>query len=80
MSSTLPLPEVDVSRCTFCGLCVAACPCQSVRLESQGPVFSCPESCAGIAGSDNCCSCDEVCPTRAITRAFQIISAFSDEE
>jgi len=76
MNTTWALPQVDESRCTLCGLCVEACPCHVIELGEQGPVFACPESCpchcTGREAPDCSCLCEEVCPTGAITCAFEI--------
>ena len=77
MDTTCALPQVDETRCTLCGLCVEACPCQAVKLGEQGPVFTCPESCPHRSTCDEApdcsCLCEEVCPTGAITCAFEIV-------
>ena len=72
MDTKWTLPQVDDSRCTLCGLCVKVCSCQAVKLGERGPVFACHHACA-----DDCnywCLCEEVCPTGAITCAFEIVS------
>jgi formate hydrogenlyase subunit 6/NADH:ubiquinone oxidoreductase subunit I len=77
MDKTWALPQVDETLCTLCGLCVEACPCQAVELGEQGPVFTCPESCPHTptcAETLECsCLCEEVCPTGAISCAFEIV-------
>jgi len=56
---------------------VEACPCQAVELGERGPVFTCPEACshqftcAEVFGCN--CLCEEVCPTGAISCAFEIV-------
>jgi len=76
-NTTWAQPQVDETRCTLCGLCVEACPCQAVELGEQGPIFSCPEVCVclriGDGASDCCCLCEEVCSSGAITCAFGIV-------
>jgi formate hydrogenlyase subunit 6/NADH:ubiquinone oxidoreductase subunit I len=77
MNTTWALPQVDETRCTLCGLCVGACPCYAIELREQGPVFTCPEACpghcTGTETPDCSCLCEEVCPTGAITCAFEIV-------
>ncbi|HHN93759.1 MAG TPA: hypothetical protein ENK17_03245 [Anaerolineae bacterium] len=65
-------PQVDLSRCTHCGLCVLACPCDAVTLKEWGPFFACSTACT--TAHDCCCLCEDVCPTGAITWAFEIVS------
>lgn len=77
MNSMWALPEVDATRCTLCGLCVRACPCQAVKLGKQGPVFSCPEVCDSTGEADDWCICEEVCPTGALACAFEIIGRYA---
>jgi ferredoxin len=71
------MPQFDETRCTLCGLCVEACPCQAVEQTEQGLIFSCPEACplpsGGAEARDCLCLCEEVCPTGAITCALEIV-------
>jgi formate hydrogenlyase subunit 6/NADH:ubiquinone oxidoreductase subunit I len=75
--NTYALPQVDETRCTLCGLCMEACPCHAVKLGEQELIFSCPESCphtsTGDEALDCSCLCEEVCPTGAISCAFEIV-------
>jgi len=72
-------PQVDESLCTLCGLCVEACPCGAVTLGETGPIFTCPKDTCELSvcaeDDSGCCFylCEEVCPTRAITCAFEIV-------
>ncbi len=77
MNRTWALPQVDETRCTLCGLCVEACPCHAVELGERGPIFTCPEACRRTCTETFacCCLCEEVCPTGAITCAFEIVGA-----
>ncbi len=80
MNRTWALPQVDETRCTLCGLCVEACSCQAVQLGERGPIFACPEACLRTRAEacDCCCLCEEVCPTSAITCAFEIVGSGQD--
>ena len=59
------LPQVDITRCTGCGRCVAACPFRLFTLEVEGyrkhAVLAAPEACIG------CLLCIEACPVKALT-------------
>ena len=69
------LPQVDESLCTLCGLCVEACGCNAVTLGERGPVFGCADACdAWAKGCSSCCSCEDVCPTGAISCGFSIVT------
>ena len=73
------LPHVEYSLCNRCGLCVEACPCGAIVMGERGPIFSCDrDSDQGKACTEHgagCCLylCEEVCPTGAITCAFEIV-------
>ncbi len=77
MNTTCVLPQVDETRCTLCGLCAEACPCRAIELGEQGLVFACPEACphpsTGDEAPDCSCLCEEVCPSGAISCAFEIV-------
>ena len=78
MKKTWTLPQVDETLCNLCGLCVDACSCHAVKLGERGPIFDCPEECAVTEGPEVCCLCEEVCPTGAITCAFEIVLETGD--
>ena len=69
------LPQFDAMLCTQCGLCAEACRCGSIEMAATGPVFHCPDVCsyehADTVACD--CLCEEVCPTGAISCAFDIV-------
>ena len=77
MNTTWGSPQIDETRCTLCGLCVEACTCHAIEMGEHGPVFACPEACPhhcpGTETPDCRCLCEEVCPTGAITCAFEIV-------
>lgn len=73
-----PLPEVDESRCTLCGLCVRACPCGAIELGERGPIFRCGDTCLHSATCvcvTHCLfPCEAVCATGAISCTFEIVA------
>jgi ferredoxin len=75
MDMAWALPQVDENLCTLCGLCVEACPCQAVKLEEERLVFTCQTACrCDDVEACNCWNlCEEICPTGAITCAFEIV-------
>ncbi len=57
---SIPVPEVDVKKCTFCGRCAEICAFNAlVVLKENVMVF--PELCHGCGG------CAYLCPEKAIT-------------
>jgi len=79
MNRALALPQVDESLCTLCELCVQACPCLAIELGERGPVFACPDVCFRVRACNCTCLCEEVCPTGAISCAFEIVLGNSQE-
>ena len=67
----IPVPEVDESKCTACGLCSKICQFKSIAaLADKILIF--PELCHGCGG------CKEVCPEDAISeisRAVGVVEA-----
>ncbi len=61
------LPEIDLERCTRCGLCVEHCPVEAVELQAVGPVIVRPLACT------YCARCEDVCPVEAIRCPFEIV-------
>ncbi len=57
---SIPVPEVDESKCTGCGLCAKICQYKAIA-SLPGKVLVFPELCHGCGG------CTEVCPENAIT-------------
>lgn len=52
-------PEVDVDKCTGCGVCVPTCPDAAISLEEGSPVRD-VERCIF------CCACIRACPEQAL--------------
>jgi formate hydrogenlyase subunit 6/NADH:ubiquinone oxidoreductase subunit I len=77
METTVPLPRVDLTLCTRCGLCAEACPCGAIEMTKDGPVFHCGQHChhGGECpnGGDCWCVCQEACPEGAIDCPFEIV-------
>ena len=62
----VPLPEIDDSLCTYCGICARDCEFNAlVVLKDRVMVF--PELCHG------CGVCSYVCPEKAISEGKKII-------
>jgi len=74
----VPVPIIDLSRCTGCALCVKACPAGALAMHAGGAYVVRPEACqyTGL--------CEQICPEQAITRLFEIIlqdtSSVTDED
>ncbi len=67
MLGTNFLPIIDATKCTGCGLCVAACPNQVLLMQTSLPVLAKPAAC------DYSSVCQEVCPTGAVSLSFEIV-------
>ena len=62
------LPEIDVSLCTGCRLCVERCPTHAVEMAAdQRPNIVRPADCV------YCGLCEEMCPVGAIALAYEIV-------
>jgi MinD superfamily P-loop ATPase len=59
---TLPVPQVDPSRCDGCGMCAEACAFHAIAVLG-GQVLVFPSLCHG------CGNCVRVCPQHALTEA-----------
>jgi formate hydrogenlyase subunit 6/NADH:ubiquinone oxidoreductase subunit I len=60
------LPDIDMERCTGCGLCVDYCPTEAVELINARPRIARPDDCA------YCGLCEDTCPQGAISLAYEI--------
>jgi ferredoxin len=65
--TNMPIPNIDIDRCTGCGLCVLACPSNALMMKDGVAIVGNPNACT-YAGH-----CERICPEQAISRPFQII-------
>lgn len=63
------VPEIDLTVCTGCGLCVDLCPPQAVDLVNGQAVITRPAQCTF------CEICESYCPVGAIGRPFLVMLA-----
>jgi ferredoxin len=63
---TIVLPQINMQRCTSCGLCAEVCPTRAVELVRNRPVIVRPDDCT------YCEVCESYCPEGAIERPFTI--------
>jgi len=61
------LPEINLSLCNQCGVCVEQCPTGAVEMGSEGPFIARPSAC------NYCATCDAICPQGAITCSYEIV-------
>jgi MinD superfamily P-loop ATPase len=60
------LPEVDETRCTFCGRCAEVCQFHAIAVIGQNTLVF-PELCHG------CGSCTLICPENAISESLNVM-------
>ena len=61
------LPEINLSLCNLCGICVERCPTNAAEMGVEGPFIARPADCT------YCARCDAMCPQGAITCTFEIV-------
>ncbi len=61
------VPDIDLTVCTGCGLCVELCPPQAVDLVNGQAVITRPAQCTF------CEICESYCPVSAIGRPFLVM-------
>ena len=61
------LPQIDVSKCMGCELCVKRCPNEALGFREDVAYVANPEAC------DYTGVCQEICPTEAIALTYEII-------
>jgi len=62
-------PEIDLTKCNGCGLCVSVCERGGLILIAGHPVVTIVET----AECDWCAYCEAVCETGAIRCAYEIV-------
>lgn len=72
--SSLPVPSIDSGLCNGCGLCVQVCPNKVLLLKESIAVVVKPDACTYVG------HCEDICPTQAISRLFQIIFIRKEEQ
>jgi electron transport complex protein RnfB len=65
--SIWPVPQLDLTLCDGCELCIKVCPSHALQLREELVVVAFPERC------DFCGLCEQVCPQKAIERTFEIV-------
>lgn len=64
---TKPMPVIDPTKCTGCGLCITVCLCDALVLVNNIITIIEIEECGW------CTQCEMVCETGAITCPFEIV-------
>ena len=67
------IPEIDLSKCDGCGVCVERCPSAATGLVNAKLVIVRPEDCT------YCADCEALCPTGAISCPFEIVLSNADQ-
>jgi len=62
----IPVPEVDLSKCSFCGKCAEVCEFNAIVVIKKKVLFF-PELCHGCGG------CSYICPEKAIKEVVRAI-------
>ncbi|MDI6892305.1 MAG: ATP-binding protein [Actinomycetota bacterium] len=70
-SVTIPVPEVDLKKCTFCGDCASACQFNAIAVVKE-KVLVFPELCHG------CGACRLACPAGAVTGVLREVGVIEE--
>jgi MinD superfamily P-loop ATPase len=72
---TIPVPEIDAEKCTFCGKCKAVCAFNAIiMLPAAKFIEGVEDMCHG------CGACSYICPEKAITENNRIIGIITHNE
>lgn len=67
-AATIPIPQVDESKCTYCGRCSEVCAFHAIATFKEArKVLVFPELCHG------CGACSYLCPEKALTEENRLI-------
>ena len=65
------MPKIDQEKCDGCGLCISVCSCNILVLVEN--VISVVQKAECRQCIHWCTLCEDVCPTGALTCAFEIV-------
>lgn len=64
---SVPVPEIDQSKCTFCGICSDLCEFKAIAIIPETTALTFPELCHSCGG------CWAACPEKAITQGERLL-------
>jgi ferredoxin len=69
----MPIPDIDISKCAGCGLCVSVCARNGLTLIEGHVIFMGGDECTW------CGLCEAVCQSGAISCPYEIVIADNAE-